>query len=254
VSQCLLQSDRTACSSVTLGCRVPLDTSPQSTAVIFSRHARSHKQKLTSPGSAKPQSRWTKSEGGTAHMIKRQITSLTSSRRASTPIMLALLIWVCQVAARPETSDRANPRSYQQPPLRYRVVAVQPEICEGKDLDLELELENTSNHTLATDPKALSYQVSITGEGQGSSSVADPLRKPSASQLVTLPPGKSYRTTVRYPLKEARFPLGIYRIRFTYGQFADESPTLPNLFRGTIDSNVVLFHIIDCERDELPKG
>ncbi len=99
---------------------------------------------------------------------------------------------------------------------------------------------------LQTDRHGLTYQVVVTGDGRGTSTVADLLRKPLSSELVTLSPGQSYRKTVRYPINRDNLPPGVYGIQLTYGQFVAPSSTFPDLFRGTIDSNVVLFQILEC--------
>lgn len=164
-------------------------------------------------------------------------------------LVVSGLIFVSLPMARPRTAKPAG-TSPSEGPLRYRAIALEPKTCQDHDLELELELENTSSRKIAVSPNELTYQVAVTGEERGTSTVADPLRKALPSELKTLSPSESYRRTIRYPLSGNHFPPGIYEIRLTYGQFADPSSTLPDLFRGTAESNAILFQILECGKGD----
>jgi hypothetical protein len=137
-------------------------------------------------------------------------------------------------------------------PLRYRVILSEPVVCTDTAITLELEVENSSNRQILIDPRGLLYQVTISGDASGSSSVGDLMDNPKSTDYVALGPHESYRKTVNYPLvKVALFSReGLYSLRLTYGQFAVPSPKSLNLFRGSVKSNVVLFRLKACSREE----
>jgi hypothetical protein len=114
-------------------------------------------------------------------------------------------------------------------------------------MSLELELENTSSHRVLLDPTALLYSVNISRTGGSIVPTGDRMGKITPDQLVALEAGSSYRKTVSYPLQGKFFSVGLYSIHATYGQFADFSPKVPDLYIGVVESNRVLFEIKDCE-------
>jgi len=132
--------------------------------------------------------------------------------------------------------------------LRYRVVISEPIVCTGAGINLELALQNVSDHRLLIDPAGLTYQITISGESSGSSSVGDPITSLKATKYIALIPGESYRKSIFYPRNKGELfsHEGLYTLRITYGQFALPSPKIANLFRGTVESNSVLFKIKEC--------
>ncbi len=178
-------------------------------------------------------------------MTMLKLNASSSTLKTSLPILLALpFICFLQSPVHLQTDRPAG--TSEGAPVTFRVIASEPRVCPQHGLELELELENISNRKIAALPNGLTYQVVVTGDGRGTSTVADLLRKPLSSELVTLSPGQSYRKTVRYPINRDNLPPGVYGIQLTYGQFVAPSSTFPDLFRGTIDSNVVLFQILEC--------
>jgi hypothetical protein len=147
------------------------------------------------------------------------------------------------VAFSPAVCKRTAPAASA---LRYRVIVSEPVICEGQDLQLELELQNVADYKVAIDRLNLLYQVLITGEGAGKSSTGDNLGKLLPDEIVTLTPNDSYRKIVSYALKRDQLPSGLYQLQVTYGQFAHLSATYPELFEGLVESNTVLFEITAC--------
>ena len=83
-------------------------------------------------------------------------------------------------------------------------------------------------------------------EGRMLDSVGDPMPGTGPdSQLVRLKPGENFRKEVNYPLNGEFFSRdGIYAMRLTYGAFADKPA---NLFKGTLESNEVLFQLSACD-------
>ena len=141
----------------------------------------------------------------------------------------------------------ASARQVEKQPLRYRVIVSEPTVCRNESISLELELENTSSHKVLIDPTALLYSVSTSRAGGALGSTGDRMGKITPDQLVALEGGSTYRKTISYPLQGKFFLVGLYSIRVTYGQFADFSPKVPDLYIGIIESNRVLFEVKDCE-------
>jgi hypothetical protein len=163
-------------------------------------------------------------------------------------ILLCLIIFacvplpsVCQKARTEGASDKA--------PLRYRLVVLKPSVCPKESLTLELELRNTSRHRVLIDRTGLLYQVSILGERHGEGSTGDRFGEPTKDEVVALEPGESYRRTISYPLRDSAFSETerVHSIRVTYGQFFKPSPKFPELFKGVVESNKVLFEVTYCE-------
>lgn len=104
-----------------------------------------------------------------------------------------------------------------KPPLRYGLIVSKPTVCTGENITLELELENTSNHKVLIDPRALLHRVNFSRKGGARVPTGDPMGKIAADQFVALPTGQSYKRTVSYSLQDSFFSsTGIYRIQTTY--------------------------------------
>jgi hypothetical protein len=128
-------------------------------------------------------------------------------------------------------------------------MVLKPSVCPKESLTLELELRNISSHRVLIDRTRLLYQISILGEGHGAASTGDRMGRPTKDEMVALEPGESYRKTLSYPLRESAFTETgrAHSIQVTYGQFFNPSPKFPELFKGVVESNQVLFEIIYCE-------
>ena len=141
----------------------------------------------------------------------------------------------------------ANTRQVEKQPLGYRLIVSEPTVCRNEGISLELELENTSSHRVLIDPTALLYSVSISRAGGALVPTGDRMGKITPDRLVTLEAGSSYKKTISYPLQGKFFSVGLYSLHVTYGQFAEFSPKVPDLYIGVVKSNRVLFEIKDCE-------
>jgi hypothetical protein len=183
-------------------------------------------------------------------MMQRPAVAPAKSLGKRAFVSVGLLLLAClQVPLLCQITN--TPVAHEAAPLRYRIIVSKPSVCEKQNIDLDLELENASDHKVLIDPAGLLYQVTISGAGRGNSSVADRLKPPKPAEYVVLAPGDSYRKTLPYPLGETDLSSheGIYTIRLSYGQFAAPSSKLPNLYRGSVESNEALFEIKVCSDD-----
>lgn len=178
-------------------------------------------------------------------MTRRLITAPIRRRRLSCVFAVGLFILCCCESG--PLVQSANTKKVTTQPLRYRAIVSEPSVCLNDSISLELELENLSTHRVLIDPRALLHTVSVYREGGAVQSTGDLIGKISPEQLVALEPGQSYRKTISYPLHDKFFAIGLYNIHLTYGQFADPSPEFPHLYKGTVESNTLLFEINDCE-------
>ena len=175
------------------------------------------------------------------------MTNLTKPHKISA-LLLALLLLIACIKAAPSSQTADSTTVLEKKPLRYRLIALEPSVCMNQSVDLEFELENTSNQKVLIDPRALLTSVTIFHEVGARVTRADLWGNIPRDQLVSLEPGKYYRKTTSYPLHDKFFAAaGVYSIQATYGQFAHVSPEIPDLYRGSIESNTVLFELRDCE-------
>jgi len=179
-------------------------------------------------------------------MISRQ--TAVRIRSSAIAILCFLGFWAfASIQAAPcgqAGNEKVEP---EKKPLRYRLIVLKPTVCLNEGIELELELENTATRNILIDPRALLHTVNISRDGGAIVPTGDLWGKVPRDQLVALKPGESYRKTIMYSLKNTFFSVtGIYTIRVSYGQFADLSHELPNLYKGAVDSNAVLFEINDC--------
>lgn len=176
-------------------------------------------------------------------MMRRPITAI---RMYNVPGLLAIGLFFLFCYQSAPFGQSANTRQVEKQPLRYRLIVSEPTVCRNEGISLELELENTSSHRVLIDPTALLYSVSISRAGGALSPTGDRMGKITPDQLVALEGGSSYRKTISYPLQGKFFLVGLYSIHVTYGQFADFSPKVPDVYIGVVESNRVLFEIKDC--------
>jgi|SRR5690348_1536289 len=177
-------------------------------------------------------------------MIRQLITAAIRMRKLSCALTVGLFIFCCCEAG--SLGQSANTKKITQP-LRYRMIVSEPSVCLNDTISLELELENVSSRRILVDPRALLHSVTISREGGASQSTGDLMGKILPEQLVALEPGQSYRETSSYALHGKFFTIGLYSIDVLYGQFFDPSSEFPDLYKGTAESNTVLFEIKDCE-------
>lgn len=173
------------------------------------------------------------------------VTASIKMRRLSYALAVGLFIFGTWHAT--PLAQNSNSTEVTKQPLRYRTIISEPSVCRNDSIRLELELENVSNRRVLVDARALLHAVSVSREGGAVQSTGDLVGKIPPEQLVALEPGQSYRKTTSYPLQGKFFTLGLYSIHLTYGQFADSSPEFPDLYKGTAESNPVLFEIKACD-------
>jgi hypothetical protein len=179
-------------------------------------------------------------------MTRRLVTASIRMCRLSCALAVAGLFIFCRCHATP-LAESPNAKEVAKQPLRYRAIISEPSVCLNDSISLELELENASNHRVLVDARALLHTVRVSREGGAVLSTGDLVGKISPEQLVALEPGQSYRKTTSYPLQGKFFTIGLYSIHLTYGQFADSFPDFPDLYKGTAESNPVLFEIKACD-------
>ncbi len=179
-------------------------------------------------------------------MTKRLITASIRDCKMRCLVLISFLLIACMQAPSLGQSAKTE-RAEEKAPLRYRLIVSKPTVCAKESINLELELENISNHDVLVDPRALLHTIDISRKGGAVVSTGDPMGQVTPDQFIPLAPGKSYRKNSSYPLQGRFFSaVGLYSIHLTYGQFADPSPKLPDLYIGAVDSNTVLFEINDC--------
>jgi len=175
------------------------------------------------------------------------ILPISKPRRISALLLAVLLPVVCIKASLPSQIADSE-AAHKKKPLRYRLIALEPRACLNQTIDLELELENTANQKILIDPQALLSSVMIFQGNRARDSRADLMGKTPRDQFIPLEPGNSYRKTMSYSLHDKFFSVaGVYSIQATYGQFADLSRELPDVYRGYVESNTVLFELRECE-------
>jgi len=182
-------------------------------------------------------------------MTQGQITGEVTRRRFSNSplflfgISLLLLVFPCISAHSQNTPAERN----EAVPLRLRLIVSEPSVCAKASISLELELQNVSAHRVMVDPKGLFYQVDFSSQHGGKGATHEAWGRAKSVGFIALAPGESYRKSVPYSLDDGFFSsAGIYTVELSYGQFVQPSAGLPDLYRGAIDSNAVLFEVRDC--------
>jgi hypothetical protein len=179
-------------------------------------------------------------------MTRRLVTASIRMCSLSCALAVAGLFIPCRCPAAP-LAHSANAKEVAKQPLRYRAIISEPSVCRNDSVSLDLELENVGNRRVLVDTRALLHSVGVSREGGAVQSTGDLVGRIPPEQLVALEPGQSYRKTTLYPLQGKFFTVGLYTIHLTYGQLADSSPELPDLYKGTAESNPVLFEIKACD-------
>ncbi|MGA9248349.1 MAG: hypothetical protein WA713_20695 [Candidatus Acidiferrales bacterium] len=168
--------------------------------------------------------------------------------RLALTFLCASLLAAIQLSS--QTRNRKPEEAQARPPLLLRLVISDPTVCVQGNLDLEIELRNISPQRVSVNPKHILYQITFDRDGGARSTTSEDFWKPKVPQMVSLEPGASYRTTVKYKLDDPFFLVaGIYRTHIAYGQFSAASPSSPELYTGVVDSNVVLFEVRNCSAE-----
>jgi hypothetical protein len=138
-------------------------------------------------------------------------------------------------------------------PLLFRIVLPHSSVCVGdRQLEVESELRNISEHPVSLSPAGIRAQVSFTNracsldDGFRSNTIStDPAPGWKSDKLLTLVPGASYRQTLKLELDRDFFSPGVYRVQLgfsgRYGAGKQEG-----VFVGTGNSNEALFEVGDC--------
>jgi hypothetical protein len=136
----------------------------------------------------------------------------------------------------------------------FNLTIRQPIVCLRPDAELELALEikNGGSSTISVEDRAAFYMTNfrwiVLSDNEPErtlNSIGDPMPNlESPPKMILLKPGESFSKTVNYKLKGDFFSReGIYSMQLTYGAFADKPA---NLFKGSLDSNEVLFQLTEC--------
>jgi hypothetical protein len=135
----------------------------------------------------------------------------------------------------------------KQPPLKFTAIIQKPTVCSNGFLEFDVELRNISLEDVLVEPRNAFYQMHFTKQNGHKVITGDPgPGSPVLTDYIKLKPGESHRQSRKYGLEGKFFQSpGTYKVVLTYGQFSAPS-SLPNLFRGTIDSNLILFEEKDC--------
>jgi hypothetical protein len=166
-------------------------------------------------------------------------------RIAVSLLVCTVLLFTTQVSSRNQNHELDKKDG--PAPLLFRLVILKPSICERDHLDLEIELRTVSAGRVLIDPTDVLYQITFDRKGGGKGTTNDNLRSPKIEQFVSLQPGESYRKKIAYPFSDSFLSTeGVYRMSLSYGQFAPPSASFADLYRGVVDSNVVLFEVRDC--------
>lgn len=142
-------------------------------------------------------------------------------------------------------------------PLLFRIVLPRAVMCIGdRNLEVEAELRNISDHTVSLSPAGIQAQVSFTNRAssledgfRSKNSSSDPLPGSKDGNVVTLAPGESYRRVLKLELDRDFFSPGVYRLQISYsGRYGGAKKE--GVFLGTIDSNEALFEVDDCQPEK----
>lgn len=150
----------------------------------------------------------------------------------------------------------------QPEPLTLKVSTRTPERCRSASITVEAELTNTSEESLAIDPRFVWYQISFLTfrdekerySGGSRTLWSDPGPSDEGKYLV-LKPGESFRDRRDLSLMDKFFQApGKYTLQLTYAQFRELTIDGARLFNGSVRSNEIEFKIIKCRGKKQGKG
>lgn len=142
-------------------------------------------------------------------------------------------------------------------PLLFRIVLPRAVVCaEERNLEVEAELRNVSDHLVSLSPAGIRSQVSFTNRAssledgfRSKNSSSDPMPGAKEGSVVTLAPGESCRRVLKLELDRDFFPPGVYRVQVSYsGRYGGTKNR--GVFLGSIDSNEALFEVDDCQPEK----
>jgi hypothetical protein len=168
-------------------------------------------------------------------------------------VLLALLFW---------SGSKAHGQDSRQ--LRLKLTNAIPTICFGSTLKVRAELINASDEKVAVDVKTIWYQTyfaysrsgpirtnpdgTATGHNTGGSKTLVGDAGPNyEGEYLVLRPGGSYKSDRAIKLSDDFFNHpGDYDMKVTYGQFQDKSVEGSPVLKGTVESNLLQFKVINC--------
>jgi hypothetical protein len=132
-------------------------------------------------------------------------------------------------------------------PVKLWLAVAEPEVCAGaRSIELRIEIENTSSHTVRIDPHRLAFQVSASRDNQVATTTNDSVAV-VPGDFRELAAGANYTGTTEYKLDDAIFArAGVVRVAARYGQFREAKEPYADLWKGTVESNGVLIRLREC--------
>jgi hypothetical protein len=179
--------------------------------------------------------------------------------------LLCLLILATVLAS----SAYAQRSSSPSPPLVMTLAISKTRLCTDEKIPVSFSLKNISKATVAVDKNSVRYSSSWSavpdpmplplqkrvsgraravrgmGTGMAGSSVGDP-GPGYTGDLMALSPLQVFRASGTHGGFEKP---GRYRLRYTYGQFQDDTLNGITVWRGGFDSNEVSFRIVSCRKN-----
>lgn len=147
--------------------------------------------------------------------------------------------------------------------VSFRIIAPESTVCSGSSsLKLEVELRNDSNHAVRLQPHGIDgihFRTSRPpSEGSFGNVYAvldknlDPFPHENPTSAIVLQPGGSYTTSLNLSLADDFFSTeGFYKLSVHYDGVLhptiDARGVEPELFRGQLNSNWLIFQIEKCE-------
>jgi hypothetical protein len=138
--------------------------------------------------------------------------------------------------------------------LKLRVSLVSPGICIGENLKIRITLINQSDKPIVIDTKSILYRLSfssvrlISGRVTSSNKTEIGDKSPeSTGNYIILKPNKSYRIKTFLSLNDDFFQKDSeYNMRIAYGQFSTTFFESMPVWKGVVESDVVVFTLKPC--------
>jgi hypothetical protein len=172
---------------------------------------------------------------------------MTQFGRIRTLAVFVLTLWVCFSFAR-----LAKAESTKDAILQFRILLDKSELAAGSSsITIDVELLNVSPKNVKFSPDGIGAQISIRNlpcsfkdDVRTSSLIADPIGGLGPGKSVTLAAGETYRRRVVVHLTKDFTAPGIYAISMAFSGGVG-GRGLPGAFLDDLDSNEVLFAIMD---------
>jgi hypothetical protein len=144
-------------------------------------------------------------------------------------------------------------------PVIFRIIADESEIsAEAREITVEAELLNTSNHSIKLSPAGIGAQVTLSnipcslGEDIWTQTRNyDPNQLSSKTNLVVIRPGQTFRKQLKVKLTSDASASGVHSLRMVFsGGFG--GGRAPGVFTGDLISNEILFYVAEKEAGAPP--